>query len=50
MIPKNDEIEQVFCEDKEKTPPDQIQNIYAIINQLSNQVAQMMKNPAILNQ
>ena len=50
MIPKNDEIEQVFCEDKEKTPPDQIQNIYAIINQLSNQVAQMMKNPAILTQ
>ena len=50
---KNEETEKVqegFHEAKKRTPPDHMENIYSIITQLSNQVAQMMKNTATQSQ
>ena len=38
--------DKVFCEEKEKIPPDQMENIYTIISHLSSQVEKlMMRSP-----
>ena len=53
IVQQNKEKEteqQVFWEEKDTTPPDQIENIYAIIARLSQQVEQMMKNPQNMSQ
>lgn len=53
---KNDKIEELlvndqdFREEKTNIPPDQIQDIYSIINKLSCQVAELMKKPIIESQ
>ena len=56
-VPLNDKMETeesvnvpVFQKEKDKMPPDQIENIFQIINKLSQQVQQLMKNPTEMRQ